>query len=491
MSCKVIRIGVFFDGTGNNLTNDEAGRSSNGVSNIGKLYRLYADNEILRGKTPTECLIYIKAIYIEGVGTINNEDDYATGGGAGTLGAQRINQAIEKLSEIRDQFPKSEYKCYIDVFGFSRGAAMARDFINEMYRKHIDLIFTFKFVGLFDTVGSFGLAGNNINYKPITNEDTETDTIKYETSGATFPSRYYEPYNFNLSPRSAEKIVHFIALDEYRKNFPLSDTQGAGLSYYFIGAHSDIGGGYANVEYESLFDYALGNNLMQAEKKLGKPEDGIQFGKDWQCKVDENVYGNSSPYNNFRILCRGSREVTDDLQKVTLVAMYNLAIMENVPFINDIPQNYQDVPFSPDDTSILLKWTKELREYYEIATTNISSLKLLIGGQTAFNNQSELHIRTFFHRSILAKYAHNSSSTKSNCAWRRETCAFAKSESNGVLGRTGAVGGTTGLLGVTAGLLGVTTGLLGVTVATGGVGVTAFLEFANTQLFPSFVRKYW
>lgn len=134
MSCKVIRIGVFFDGTGNNLTNDEAGRSSNGVSNIGKLYHLYADNEILRGKTPTECLIYIKAIYIEGVGTINNEDDYATGGGAGTLGAQRINQAIEQLSEIRDQFPKSEYKCYIDVFGFSRGAAMARDFINEMYR---------------------------------------------------------------------------------------------------------------------------------------------------------------------------------------------------------------------------------------------------------------------------------------------------------------------------------------------------------------------
>ena len=36
MSCKVIRIGVFFDGTGNNLTNDEAGRSSNGVSNIGQ-----------------------------------------------------------------------------------------------------------------------------------------------------------------------------------------------------------------------------------------------------------------------------------------------------------------------------------------------------------------------------------------------------------------------------------------------------------------------
>ena len=89
-----------------------------------------------------------------------------------------------------------------------------------------------------------------------------------------------------------------------------------------------------------------------------------------------------------------------------------------------------------------------------------------------------------------------SSSTKSNCAWRRETCAFAKSESNGVLGRTaggttGLLGVTTGVLGVTAGLLGVTTGLLGVTGATGGVGVTTFLELANTQLFPSLVRKYW
>jgi len=33
--------------------------------------------------------------------------------------------------------------------------------------------------------------------------------------------------------------------------------------------------------------------------------------------------------------------------------------------------------------------------------------------------------------------------------------------------------------------------LLGVTGATGGVGVTTFLELANTQLFPSFVKKYW
>ncbi|WP_272947851.1 hypothetical protein [Rodentibacter pneumotropicus] len=35
MTCQVIRVGVFFDGTGNNLFNDEAKLSKNGVSNIG------------------------------------------------------------------------------------------------------------------------------------------------------------------------------------------------------------------------------------------------------------------------------------------------------------------------------------------------------------------------------------------------------------------------------------------------------------------------
>ena len=75
----------------------------------------------------------------------------------------------------------------------------------------------------------------------------------------------------------------------------------------------------------------------------------------------------------------------------------------------------------------------------------------------------------------------------------RETCAFAKSESNGVLGRT--AGGTTGLLGVTTGVLGVTAGLLRVT--TGLLGVTGnrwswsnyILELANTNYFPLWLEN--
>ncbi|VEH65026.1 Uncharacterized conserved protein (DUF2235) [Rodentibacter pneumotropicus] len=46
-----------------------------------------------------------------------------------------------------------------------------------------------------------------------------------------------------------------MALDEYRKNFPLTDIEGAGETYHFIGAHSDVGGGYKPITKELIFEY--------------------------------------------------------------------------------------------------------------------------------------------------------------------------------------------------------------------------------------------
>lgn len=423
MSCKVIRIGVFFDGTGNNLTNDEAGRSRNGVSNIGKLYRLYLDKEVLRGNKVTECLIYTRAIYIEGVGTINNDEDYATGGAAGTLGAQRINRAIEEVITIREQFSQSEYKCYIDVFGFSRGAAMAREFINSMYSPQtVILNFTFKFIGLFDTIGSFGLAGNDINYKPITDKDAETGTIKYEIAGITPPSGYYEPYNFNLSPHSAEKIVHFVALDEYRKNFPLTNTNGAGLTYGFIGAHSDVGGGYAKLEKEQIaagFDRKL--SIAENEKRLNASDNEIPIGTNWKC------YTNISITNPQLPRCIGERLVFDDLQKVALIAMYRLALAQGVPFNPNIRSAYPDIPEPeiPNDhvageypsgnvelNMQSLGWSDELQNYYLTATRKITELSQFLDEGEKRNNGMQGVVRVYrniHHLKILAKYGHNSS----------------------------------------------------------------------------------
>ncbi|VEH65790.1 Uncharacterized conserved protein [Rodentibacter pneumotropicus] len=255
MTCQVIRIGVFFDGTGNNLSNDEVGRSKNGVSNIGKLYRLYRDGERFKGQKITECEIVVKAIYIEGVGTINGNEDYSSGGAFGTLGGQRISRAISQIKTILAKYPAREYQQQIDVFGFSRGAAMARDFINSLSEDD-EIKGIFKFVGLFDTVGSFGFPGDDKNWKAKTKDFSEgnLEILVRDIFDSSPPEKYYEPYNFNLSPQSAEQIVHFVAMDEYRKNFPLTNTNGAGLTYEFIGAHSDVGGGYASVEKEKIAD---------------------------------------------------------------------------------------------------------------------------------------------------------------------------------------------------------------------------------------------
>ncbi|WP_238327108.1 DUF2235 domain-containing protein [Rodentibacter pneumotropicus] len=121
---------------------------------------------MLKGQKLTECEIVVKAIYIEGVGTISGKEDYSTGGAFGTLGGQRIRRAIAQIKTILAKYPAREYQQQIDVFGFSRGAAMARDFINSLANEGVKLKHTIKFVGIFDTVGSFGYPGNDQNWKP-------------------------------------------------------------------------------------------------------------------------------------------------------------------------------------------------------------------------------------------------------------------------------------------------------------------------------------
>jgi hypothetical protein len=110
----------------------------------------------------------------------------------------------------------------IDIVGFSRGAAEARDFANQVianykanrYRRHC---LQFRFMGLFDTVSQFGAAGS---------DDGQ--------------------YNFSIAP-AWHSVAQAYALNEHRELFPLRTIQGSPAPYIergFIGSHSDIGGGY-------------------------------------------------------------------------------------------------------------------------------------------------------------------------------------------------------------------------------------------------------
>ena len=187
-----------FDGTAN---------TPEDRTNVTKLSGVYADGS---------------AIYREGVGT----NWYSVGWGrvSGLGGKGRVNQMYGRLQEIYQDDPM------IDIIGFSRGAAQALDFANKIYRegvydakRRVRVIPEIRFLGVFDTVGSFGVPGDDDNWR----------------------------YDLTVPP-NVRRARHAVAANEYRSTFPLSrlwNTSKCGennkiVEKHFRGAHSDIGGGY-------------------------------------------------------------------------------------------------------------------------------------------------------------------------------------------------------------------------------------------------------
>ena len=214
-----LQIGVFFDGTGNNKDRDR-NRLDRDITNVAKLYDLY----------PNQRELNIRSIYVRGVGTKTSGDDTSVLGLAFALGDEggeaRIALARKELKDLLKAYPDRD-ELVFDIFGFSRGAALARHFVNLIHAGLAELqgrcTVRVRFVGLFDTVGSF--------YQP---GDTDEG-----------------PFNLHLGPASAEHVVHLTAHHEQRKNFPLTSVQDAAgnLPAHFTeralpGVHADLGGGY-------------------------------------------------------------------------------------------------------------------------------------------------------------------------------------------------------------------------------------------------------
>ncbi|WDH55799.1 DUF2235 domain-containing protein [Pseudomonas chlororaphis] len=279
-----LRIGVFFDGTGNNAGNSAMGelcgaqhpigardldgsckpymsdpQSSygNGVSNIKKLSDLYHSAQQAEGEGPQKRAF--RSIYVEGIGTRTGEKDslITSGTGRGDTGisgcVQKAFRAIEqRINEVLEEYPETEITSLtFDAFGFSRGAAAARHFANEVVRwlGPLQLILhshskafspnfnrqyghdvDMGFIGLFDTVPSVAGLSNLGNVR-----------------GATAPG-----IKLHLDRRYFRSVVQLVARDEYRANFALSRVQPDHLEIALPGAHSDIGGGYLDEVQECV-----------------------------------------------------------------------------------------------------------------------------------------------------------------------------------------------------------------------------------------------
>ena len=224
-----------FDGTGN-----EDNPGSEEDSNVLKFCRAFKAGYIGKG----ECF------YVPGVGTRKGIIGKIFGSIFGAGGQERIEEAIDCLEE---NFSKGDKE--INIIGFSRGAALALEFANEIYEHGVngEEAPIINFLGIWDTVASFGVPGNNVNL------------------------------GYTLSiPVNTQRCFHALALDERRQGFPLtrviqdsySNTQAREITeVWFRGFHSDIGGGNSN---EALSSISLVWMFMRAkDANINIPDSSI------------------------------------------------------------------------------------------------------------------------------------------------------------------------------------------------------------------------
>ncbi|USX23983.1 DUF2235 domain-containing protein [Oxalobacteraceae bacterium OTU3CINTB1] len=272
----VVHISLFFDGTGNNF---EADMSEQKWSNVGRLM----------GAMRQQDNVY--PIYVSGVGTKFNGtagnwldaagiwiEDHIEGLGFGGGGERRLRHGEDGVNErlfdallvqakaqgleveqyaaagtakgmakVHEALAKHRLIKMIDMsfFGFSRGAALARAFSHRIITKckqnGTDLLLENypmrpSFLGIFDTVASFGIPAHNVQ----------------------LPFRDRE---LVVSPL-VERCVHYVAAHEVRVAFPVDlirkngKLAGEWVENVYPGVHSDVGGGYAKKDQQVSNNYA-------------------------------------------------------------------------------------------------------------------------------------------------------------------------------------------------------------------------------------------
>ncbi|MFC4622337.1 RHS repeat-associated core domain-containing protein [Comamonas nitrativorans] len=285
-----------FDGTGN----DESDR--NALTNVVNFRDLYRDD----GGTK----------YVTGVGTDHKgRDNYGDiiskdydktivpfiakipDRGGNYSGPARIERMLLYFVDAAEAFENNNEAMNIDIVGFSRGAAQARDFANRLvgmlkdgaiwYQKHDPntgrlsfdeagnpimgcQVVNFRFMGIFDTVLSTNFSEASYNLSIPSQFEYVAHAValnEHRSTGPAGEEAFWTAPIRNFP--SWDKTRLHLPQDDHYGGFPLqsigasSSTPGQiRIELGFIGAHSDIGGGYTDGGV--LSDVALAWMLRQA-----------------------------------------------------------------------------------------------------------------------------------------------------------------------------------------------------------------------------------
>jgi hypothetical protein len=243
IECRLyVKISVYFDGTGNNLYNElKKPIEKQALSNVARLF-LAAIDDKSQDSFP---------LYIPGVGTpfkstfsdLDEDKGGVLGMAFGKGGEMRLQDALLRFSEVLNiKYGAGAMKhipvIQVNVFGFSRGAALARAFVLRLLQEQCEngdssdgvvwksyfgtrVPLQINFLGLFDTVASVG--------GPKLHADWAKDL---------------------RIPPAVKRCVHLVSGHEVRQAFPLDSIALNGEypsnseEVVYPGVHADVGGGY-------------------------------------------------------------------------------------------------------------------------------------------------------------------------------------------------------------------------------------------------------
>lgn len=216
-----------FDGTCNDPGDAKDFLADGSISNILKLHVLFGGN--LRNEL-NQNLPAQSSFYYSGIGTRGNwfkqKWNALFAPPSGDM-EDIIEQAKTDLESFKDDDT-------VYIFGFSRGAAIARMFAAKI-RQHNTTVKSVEFLGVFDTVAA---TKNSLDLKEST----------FPASGIVFED--------GTLGEHVQSAVHLVAIDEKRIAFQptLFNARENVNEVWFAGVHSDVGGGYW---FDGLSDITL------------------------------------------------------------------------------------------------------------------------------------------------------------------------------------------------------------------------------------------
>lgn len=240
---------VYIDGTGDSPgTNVEDGNRA--PTNIQRMHEMSLSDEDIQA-----------SIYIRGLATGNGLwDEKFLNALEFNFGAGAEEKRDDAYLEISTVFEANDT---LYLFGFSRGAAIARDLANYIVEHGLNgqSDVNIEMMGLFDCVASFGI--------PI-------DILGLPTQRINLGKKL-------KLPEQVKSAYHLVAIHEPRSGFEPTLVAPRYQELWFAGTHKDIGGGYVE---RGMADLTLRYMMQKAS------DHGVVFNTEEHLSIDPVIPGN-------------------------------------------------------------------------------------------------------------------------------------------------------------------------------------------------------